>query len=170
MTIHSPEEFIKSTLVWFMPHTYFRDADIISISNLNLMGKFHYFFHTVIQKRLYDRGLKNIDQFITPSKYFTNLIKAEIYPVSTLHNGVELGKFKSKKELNYSILYAGRLDKFKGIDYLIAAMPKIIESIPNARLTLIGEGIYKGELVELINKLGLNENIFFKKNLLEDKK
>ncbi len=168
MTIHSPEEFIKSTLVWFMPHTYFRDADNISVSNLNVMGKFHYFFHTVIQKRLYDRGLKNIDQFITPSKYFTNLIKTEIYPVSTLHNGVELGKFKSKKELNYSILYAGRLDKFKGIDYLIAAMPKIIESIPNARLTLIGEGIYKEELMKLINKLGLNKNIFIKKWMEKD--
>jgi len=163
MTIHSPEEFIKSTLVWFMPHTYFRDADNISVSSLNLIGKFHYFFHTFIQKRLYDRGLKNIDQFITPSNYFTNLIKDEIIPVSTIHNSIEMGKFKSKKELNYSILYAGRLDKFKGIDYLISAMPKILESIPNARLTLIGEGIYKGELMKLVEKLDLNEKIVFKK-------
>jgi phosphatidylinositol alpha-1,6-mannosyltransferase len=59
------------------------------------------------------------------------------------------------------IVSVGRLVHRKGQDVLIAAMPEIITSIPDAHLLLIGEGPYKQELEKRIKNLGLANRVTF---------
>lgn len=64
-----------------------------------------------------------------------------------------------KREQN-NIVYSGRVIKQKGIDYLIKAFNIIKKKIPNAKLTILGEGEEKNKLIETSEKLKL-KNIKF---------
>jgi phosphatidylinositol alpha-1,6-mannosyltransferase len=55
----------------------------------------------------------------------------------------------------------GRLVHRKGQDRLIEALPKVLESIPDAALVLVGEGPYRKHLDALVNKYDLSGNVFF---------
>ena len=57
------------------------------------------------------------------------------------------------------IVSIGRLERYKGHQDVIAAMPKVIESIPEARLWIAGSGPYEAELRDLINKSGLQDKV-----------
>src|SRR5262249_6294250 len=57
------------------------------------------------------------------------------------------------------LVAAGRLSREKGFDLLVAAMPAIIKRIPEAQLTILGEGPLRELLAEQIHTLGLGEKV-----------
>jgi len=59
------------------------------------------------------------------------------------------------------LVAAGRLTSEKGFDLLLAAMPRVIECLPNARLTILGQGPLKSVLEEQVERLGLTESVSF---------
>ncbi|MEY3400052.1 MAG: hypothetical protein RLZZ486_520 [Actinomycetota bacterium] len=60
-----------------------------------------------------------------------------------------------------TIVSVGRLVHRKGQDRLIEALPKVLESIPDAALVLVGEGPHRKHLDGLVNKYDLSGNVFF---------
>ncbi len=58
-----------------------------------------------------------------------------------------------------ALLNIGRLVPQKGQRYAIAAMPKILDAYPQARLTIVGEGWLRPDLEALITKLELEEHV-----------
>ena len=60
-----------------------------------------------------------------------------------------------------TIVSVGRLVHRKGQDRLIEALPKVLESIPDAALVLVGEGPHRKHLDALVNKYDLSGNVFF---------
>ena len=65
-------------------------------------------------------------------------------------------KYKSK-----IILFVGRLNEQKGVQYLIKAMPKITAKTKNAKLLIIGEGDYGKELENIAKAHNTEELIEF---------
>ncbi len=63
------------------------------------------------------------------------------------------------------ILAAGRLVGKKGFDQLVRAMPKILASVPNTRLVVLGEGPERFSLERLIDALALNGKILLPGNV-----
>jgi glycosyltransferase involved in cell wall biosynthesis len=59
------------------------------------------------------------------------------------------------------LVAAGRLSNEKGFDLLLAAMPKVIECLPDVRLTILGQGPLKNMLAEQVQQLGLEESVSF---------
>jgi phosphatidylinositol alpha-1,6-mannosyltransferase len=59
------------------------------------------------------------------------------------------------------IVSVGRLVHRKGQDILIEALPQIAREVPNVHLLFIGEGPYRNELDNRINKLGLSDRVTF---------
>lgn len=157
ITIHGPEVFLKSLSLWTLLPNHFNGQEF-SYKNLNIEGKLHYFYHVYIQRYVYKIGFKNIDLFIGISSFITELTKNEYSPVVNINNFVTLLNYKEIK-FNNNLLFIGRIEKVKGIDYLIKAMPKIIEKFPDTKLTIAGTGGYFEELKNLIKILKLEKNI-----------
>jgi glycosyltransferase involved in cell wall biosynthesis len=60
------------------------------------------------------------------------------------------------------LVAAGRLSREKGFDLLLAAMPRVIERLPRARLAILGEGPLKDKLIEQARTLGLADIVSFR--------
>lgn len=98
--------------------------------------------------------------------------KTQIIPM-----GVDLKVFSSKKRKKNSrlhvpiILGVGRLIPWKGMSYLISAMPEILKAYPNAMLYIVGTGPSEALLRSQAKKHGLlfDKNIFFLGNISHDK-
>lgn len=79
--------------------------------------------------------------------------------ISIIHCGInrELYSYDSNvlKYDNPTILYLGRIKKYKSVQHLLRAYQIIKEKIPNARLAIVGDGDYLNKLKKLSSSLGL---------------
>ncbi len=62
----------------------------------------------------------------------------------------------------------GYLIERKGFEYLIRAMPHVLEEHANARLKIVGSGPMESELKELIYELELGDEVEIVKNVSDD--
>jgi glycosyltransferase involved in cell wall biosynthesis len=79
----------------------------------------------------------------------------------------DLGIFKKVFSEKKVIISAGRLDSQKGFEYLIEAFEKINKSFSETALVILGEGDFRKNLENLIERLNLKEKVFllgFQKN------
>ncbi len=60
------------------------------------------------------------------------------------------------------ILSVGRLERYKGHQRVIAALPEVLEHVPDARLRIAGTGPYEPALWKLAKGLGLSECVEIK--------
>ncbi len=54
-----------------------------------------------------------------------------------------------------------RLERDKGLQTALHAMPRILRQIPDARLRIVGDGAYRPELEELAQRLGIKHAVEF---------
>lgn len=59
------------------------------------------------------------------------------------------------------ILYAGRLVYEKGVQHLIAAMPKVLKNYHDAKLVIVGKGGMINDLKAQVEYLGLGNKVYF---------
>ena len=57
------------------------------------------------------------------------------------------------------IVSSGRLERYKGHDRAIKALPIVRQSIPNATLRILGSGPYESHLRSLVESLGLQNSV-----------
>lgn len=162
MTVHGPEEFTADLLPWLFSPNYYKDNPFC-IDSLTLAGKLRYCYHRFFQRPVYLLGLRRIRRFIAPSKFMAKTIRRDVpkNKIEQIYNGIELPARKPLPD-NQNILFVGRLEKVKGADYLLRALPEIIKSFPKARLTIVGDGPYRGELEKMTARLGLENNVVFR--------
>jgi glycosyltransferase involved in cell wall biosynthesis len=60
-----------------------------------------------------------------------------------------------------TILYVGRIKRYKSVDVIIKAMPAVAGKIPDARLVVVGSGDNIDELKQLARNLGVAERVLF---------
>ena len=75
----------------------------------------------------------------------------------------DMGQMREKfaKSGDFILCYAAELSARKNQEFLVNAMPEILETIPTARLWLIGDGDKRDELRELAENLGVANRIDF---------
>ena len=89
-----------------------------------------------------------------------------------IHPGVDVDRFKPApvdksfiERMGWSdrfvCLTVGRLQRRKGHDRMIEAIPGLIQNIPNILYVIIGQGAYYRHLVELAERLGLGGQVQF---------
>lgn len=81
-----------------------------------------------------------------------------------LFNGVERDyNFRRKYAMDHEkiILFMGRLVYEKGIQHVIAAMPKILEGYRDSKLVIAGKGGMMDELKAQVQTLGISEKVCF---------
>jgi glycosyltransferase involved in cell wall biosynthesis len=82
--------------------------------------------------------------------------------VEVIYRGVEFDSAQLYSPPNHVpglIVTAGRLIPDKGHQYLISALPRILDAVPYAELVIFGEGNYRTQLEELITQLGLENKV-----------
>jgi glycosyltransferase involved in cell wall biosynthesis len=57
------------------------------------------------------------------------------------------------------ILSIGRVERYKGHHHVVAAMPRILETLPDARLRIVGAGPYEGAIRRLARSLGVETHV-----------
>jgi glycosyltransferase involved in cell wall biosynthesis len=119
-------------------------------------------------------AISKIPNIVVESSHNKEIISAmtnsKIYVVSS---GVELYKIQGIKphlSEKSDILFVGRLAKGKGVDILIKALPVILNSAPDLVVHIMGSGIHKEELKNLVGKLGLQNSVKFLGFIPEEEK
>lgn len=105
---------------------------------------------------------KQADKIIAPSDYFTQLVRGwgvEASRVVTIYNGIALPgeELMQKSSTTKTIISAGRLVPWKGMKGLI----ELMQSLPDWRLRIAGDGTERSTLETLVKKLNLEDRITF---------
>ena len=91
--------------------------------------------------------------------------------ITIIKNGVSKAYKPTFAKSSYPhIIYVGRLKRYKRLDYLIKAMKKVEEKVPDVKLSVVGTGEVSTEFKELTNELGLRESITFYGYVNEEEK
>jgi glycosyltransferase involved in cell wall biosynthesis len=62
---------------------------------------------------------------------------------------------------NKLVLFVGRLEKVKGVEFLLKAFPKVLKGVPGSKLLIVGEGKDGTRLSGLSCDLGLENHVIF---------
>ncbi|MGW0516396.1 glycosyltransferase family 4 protein [Crossiella sp. NPDC003009] len=102
-----------------------------------------------------------------------HLFEVESELITVLHNGIEPRRWRvDQAEVAAArarhapdgaplLLFFGRLEWEKGVQDLLAALPRIRRSHPGARLVVAGKGIHEPHLVEAARKLRIRRAVDF---------
>ena len=127
-------------------------------------------FHSKIIKFLLKWSFKRADWITSMADHMTlkiNTLVEQYEKVTTLPFGIDTSLFYEKHTRddisNQFILISTRnFEQVYNIHHLIYAYYKIIYSMPNSKLILIGDGTQRVELENLVKELGLSNHIEFK--------
>ena len=125
--------------------------------------------------RYYDtQNLKNADAVVTISHALVNEIASRGINREKIHivpNGVDASVFKPEDKDSDLVRqygldgfiwgYIGALKGWEGLEYIIKAMPIILEREPNVKMLLVGGGPEEENLRRLTRNLNLERNIIF---------
>jgi glycosyltransferase involved in cell wall biosynthesis len=60
------------------------------------------------------------------------------------------------------IVSTGRLERYKGHQWVIEALPHVVQQVPEAHLVILGRGPYEAELRELAQRIGVFDRVTIK--------
>jgi D-inositol-3-phosphate glycosyltransferase len=167
---------------WWHPFFGFCHGTISSLIKKTYKGKILFITENVVshEANKIDRiltkiGLRNASMFLTLSKNVEDELNRfakgkKIYrselPVYDCYKNkdiVETSSLRNElgiKSENNIILFFGYVRKYKGLDILLEAFPKILNKFPNTFLLIVGEFYDNpGTYMRLIDKLNLNEKV-----------
>jgi glycosyltransferase involved in cell wall biosynthesis len=85
--------------------------------------------------------------------------------ISVVHCGIDSGIYNCDpfmvKYDKPTVLYLGRIKKYKSIDHLLLAFQKILNKIPEAELKIVGDGDYRPALQTMAGQLKISEKVQF---------
>lgn len=145
---------------------YLKCLKIQAKQEFNLPILAHLLFPLIHNRSKYLReSLFKVDKIIALTKF----VKSEIIKFGFDDDNIEvvynpMPDWKSRKANPHTefILFApGRLEKYKGFQLVIEAMPKILKQKPNTVLWIAGVGGYELELKSLVKKLKLEQYVKF---------
>ena len=117
---------------------------------------------------------RGINKIVCVSESVAEYCRRHDFPAHKLvviPNGVDLSQFQNVAPADLSalgvplgkrtLLYVGRLDRQKGLDDLLRAMPVVFAQLPEHQLLLVGDGPQRSELQRLTAKLNLRDRVHF---------
>ncbi|MDQ1253517.1 MAG: 1,2-diacylglycerol 3-alpha-glucosyltransferase [Euryarchaeota archaeon] len=127
----------------------------------NLLHKPYRFLGKIIFSRA--------DYVICVSEYEKKLVESDFKvggKIVKIPNGINLKEFKKiknqeKNSTEKILLYVGRLEEYKGIQYIIQSLPELQEF----RLKVIGKGPFESELHDIAKNLQVENKIEWLKEL-----
>jgi len=94
--------------------------------------------------------------------YYTEKLHLPAERFALIPNGADLPRSVNKLTQKYDgtlIASVGRLERYKGHQRIIAALPAIIKEKPDVQLWVAGSGPYESTLYDLAKKLGVEDHV-----------
>jgi glycosyltransferase involved in cell wall biosynthesis len=122
------------------------------------------------------RTIAGVDALLTVSEAMRQTAISQFgaspQKVHTIVNGFNTAIFRwqdqaqARQKLNIAanerlIIYVGRFVEAKGMRELLAALQRMVQDDPLTRLVMVGDGVMKDELLELIKSSGLEQQVYF---------
>ena len=136
------------------------------------------------QLRYITRNVMNDASFLIANSHNTERIlldEWEVPPerIRLLYPGADCQRFvpaprdlEVRRELGWGnrpvVLTVGRLQKRKGHDRLIRALPQIRRLVPNVLYAIVGTGDQEDSLKQLVAELGLDESVLFHDEIADE--
>lgn len=163
--VHLHEPFAGLVPLAFLQHS--KSINIATFHSLRT-SKFNSVFKHIKGSKLVKNYYKKIDGRITISSASKKFIsehfdgKFEIIP-----NGININEFSKRlppiKEIQdgmTNILFVGRMEKRKGLKYLLSAYAQLKWDKPKTRLIVLGSGTLDKETTQIISSRNLNDILF----------
>lgn len=96
------------------------------------------------------------------SDYFRQRLHLSRERFLVIPNGTSLPETAGLQDINVDgslIVSIGRLERYKGHQRIIAALPRVLEQRPDIRLRIVGEGSYGLHLLRLARELGVADRV-----------
>ena len=149
---------------------------VLRLSNAPNVGTFHafggkpwYSFGTPIGKLILKKWFHKLDGKIAVSqpareyvnKYFPGDYTIIPNGVDTRHFSPDVSPMEEFIDGKLNILFIGRLEKRKGLDYLLEAYKRVKPEMPNSRLIVVGPGIrLRNKYEKRVRRNGLKDVVF----------
>ncbi|MBP9749834.1 MAG: glycosyltransferase family 4 protein [Candidatus Pacebacteria bacterium] len=160
LVTHGAEDYTKELLLWGFPPRFFLQGNAEpQYRDLTLEGKFHYWYHMLLSVPVYRYLLRYVSRVLVVSEYMRAMLARQGIRSVCIPNAVALPRSVPLDPASKTILYAGRLEKLKGLDYLLDALPVVCAKVPEARLVVVGTGTYTKELRQRAEQLGVTDRI-----------
>jgi glycosyltransferase involved in cell wall biosynthesis len=118
-----------------------------------------------VQRALLHPLLSHAERFVVLAQFEQKLFESVGLPperFALIPNGSDLPAPARTNETPVDpslIISIGRLEKYKGHQRILSAMPKILEQQPNAHLWIAGEGPFRPQLERMAQKLGMTDHV-----------
>ncbi len=151
--------YLKLPTLVVVPHlfstTVFREINA-------LLGLYIYFFEKPLVMVYRGRKFNVISESTADDIARRGIPESDI---SVVHCGIdnEVYNFDAsiRKFDKPTVLYLGRIKKYKAIQHLITAFEKVLRDIPEAEMKIVGTGDYVPKLMNLAGKLKIRNKIDF---------
>jgi len=135
----------------------------------------HTFLRNLLHKpyRLLGRSIfSKADVVICVSEYEKGLVSEDFdvgVKIEKIPNGINLSEFENIRPQNNEnnekiLLYVGRLEEYKGVQYIIQSL----QELPEFRLKIVGKGPYEDELRKLANQISVSDRIEWLQDISRD--
>ena len=85
--------------------------------------------------------------------------------VSVVHCGLDHATYRpdpaTGKSAHPTVVFVGRLRRYKGVDWVMRSFPAVLARAPDARLVVIGDGPFEGALRRAAARLGVAQAVDF---------
>jgi len=164
--LHLWKKFDVLHVHWPAPHGIFGIAAALVRSSKVVLSFYGASFSLVKKfpfvRRCLRFFIKNADAVIAISSYTADRVREiEDRPITIVPYGATVSPLMSIKrdEDGHTIISVGRLIERKGFPFLLRAMPKVLEKIPDAKCAIIGGGPFLDDLQRLAKNLGIEDHV-----------
>lgn len=135
LTVHGPESWTRELLRWNLPSA--ANGGALSASDRALL-----LYLRCVQRPAFLPLVRRVDRVIAPSRYFAEAVRSDIgaVPMHVLANGIERTAVATPVPDTAHVVYVGRLERVKGVHILLDAHRRLLERLPAARLSVVGDG------------------------------
>jgi len=165
-----PISFISA----FLNILIFKKKMYVSIQGrlkFGLTGLIENFFDTIVTYFIYSKLSKVMCVSTSLKRRLINY-RVPLEALITIPNGVDIDKFKKKKSSylnnfleeekdNKKVIFVGRLDLQKGVEYLIRSIPDVITNFPKVSFFILGNGRLENYLKKLAKSLSIENHVRF---------
>jgi len=131
------------------------------------------FIYQFLRNFLFRKSIKKADILISPSTFVKKVLeRMKNKKVIVITNCIDIKLFESTKnnvEGNNRILFVGRIEKYKGLQYLLTAIKKVTFYYPQVKLIVAGEGNDEHLMKKITKELDIEKNVKFLGKVDHDK-